>query len=366
MKYYLIAGESSGDHYGGLLMKELKDIDPEAEFCFWGGDKMLEQSSNQDMSIKETSFMGLWIVLKNIFKILGFFNKAKSNIREFDPNLLILIDYPGFNLRMLKWAHRNGIKTCNIISPQIWAWRKYRYKVLRDYADLFYIVLPFEQEIYDELGVSYEYHGHPILDIHSSVPETRPLNYEIQTIGLFPGSRRQEITKTLGIFLEYARSHKEYNFLISKVAHIDDSVYSDLIKDSDDNVKLETNLKNIYKEIDLAIACSGTISLELCILLIPQIVVYKASTISFKLAKALVKAPYISLVNLIAKRELVKELIQNDLNSKSIANQVDEISSLVSRNEMLEAYKNVRSKLGEGQAIKKISKSIYRNIADPI
>ena len=362
MKYYLIAGESSGDHYGGLLMKEIKQLDSEAKFRFWGGDKMLEQDDAQDMSIKETSFMGLWVVLMNIFKIKALFKKAKSDILSFSPDLLILIDYPGFNLRMLKWAHRKGIRTCHIISPQIWAWRKYRYKILRDYADLFYIVLPFEQDIYDQLGVRYEYHGHPILDIHPAIPEPKNLKDEVKTIGLFPGSRKQEIQKLMGCYLGFARTHLEYNFIISRVAHIETSVYSEYITEADTNIRLESDLNKIYQNIDLAIACSGTISLELCVLMIPQIVVYKASPVSYYLAKNMIKAPYISLVNLIAQKELVKELIQNDLNQKSLSKNVNDLLQLENRKTMLEGYSNVIKQLGDGTAIKKIAGSIYTKL----
>ena len=366
MKYYLIAGESSGDQYGALLMKELKELDPNAEFRFWGGDKMLEQSPNRAVSIEETSFMGLWVVLKNLFKIKALFRKAKKDIKAFKPDLLIHIDYPGFNLRLMKWAKNNGIKTCHLISPQIWAWRKYRYKTLRDYADLFYIVLPFEKQLYDSLGVKYEYYGHPILDLVKNDLHDFDASDNIRHIALFPGSRKQEVVRLVEIFIDFARSNKHIEFHLSKMDHIDKDIYLRNLKSSDSNIHLNEDLGDILNKADLAIACSGTISLELCLHNIPQIIVYKASPISYRIARLLVKTKYISLVNLVAGKELVKELIQDDCNQENLMQALGEIQSSQSRKQMIQEYQNLREELGDGNTMLKIAHSIHDQLKQTI
>ena len=213
LKYYIIAGESSGDNYGALLIESLKSIDPNAQFMFWGGPKMRATSQGQVVSIADTSFMGFWEVLKNIGTIRELFKKAKSTIKQFAPDMLILLDYPGFNLRLLKWAHDNEIKTTYYISPQLWAWKKKRYTKLRDYADLFFVILPFEKPFFDRLMTPCKYYGHPLTEI---IPlQLKPIT-SVRKVGLFPGSRIQEIEKHLPILLSFAQKHQELDFKIAR------------------------------------------------------------------------------------------------------------------------------------------------------
>lgn len=360
MKYYIIAGESSGDLYGGMLMEELIQEDPEARFNFWGGPEMRKHSSGQLKSIKETSFMGFWEVAKNARTIKGFFDFAKFSIKEFDPDIIIFIDYPGFNLRMATWAKGQGYKTAYYISPQLWAWKENRHKILRDKVDLFYVILPFERDFYKNLDTPCEYVGHPLIEIISPRDNTQ-LKTEVKTIGLFPGSRKQEIQNHLPTILEFAVSKPEYNFIIAGVSHISKKFYLDVIDQYAPNVDIEYDQPyKVMQKIDFAIASSGTATLELALHEVPQIVIYKTSQLSFIIAKRLVKTDYISLVNLIAQKEVVPELLQAAFNPLALETYFEKYSRLKTRIETSRKYKRIRKDLGNGDSTQNVASGIIQ------
>lgn len=364
MKYYLIAGEASGDLYGGLLMQQLKQKDPSAEFKFWGGPEMKKESSGQLKSIKETSFMGFWEVAKNARKIKTFFDFAKYSIKEFNPDLIIFIDYPGFNLRMTTWAKDRGYKTAFYISPQLWAWKENRHKILRDKVDLFFVILPFERDFYRNLDTPCTYVGHPLLEVineqdEKEIPET------IKTIGLFPGSRKQEIQNHLPILIDFAVRLKEYNFIIAGMSHIKKEFYLEHIDQYAAHVDIEyDNTYGVMKKVDFAVSSSGTATLELALHMVPQMVIYKTSNLSFMIGKRLVKTDYISLVNLIATREVVPELLQHAFNPLALDEFLKQNGTLEARTATIDAYKKIKAELGEGKSSELVATKIVEYLKE--
>ncbi len=357
MKYYFIAGEASGDKYGALLMSQLRSLDASAQFRFWGGENMAKESSGQLKSIKETSFMGFIEVAKNLPRIRTFFSFAKFSIKEFKPDIVIFIDYPGFNLRMMKWAKEKGFRTCFYISPQLWAWKEKRHKILRSYADLFYSILPFEEEFYRNLDTPCTYVGHPLLELIQE-PE-KEISDQVKTVGLFPGSREQEISKHLPTLLSFAELNPNYHFIIACTTHLPRSTYESYLNSNIDNVKLNYNgLEDVANKIQFAITSSGTATLELALYQVPQIVIYKTSQVSFMIAKRLVKTKYISLVNLIANKEVVPELLQESCNELAINESFQSSLGIKARTRMVLDYRSLRTQLGDGTSSIKVARGI--------
>lgn len=357
MKYYIIAGEASGDLYGAQLIRQLKLIDKEANFRFWGGPKMRKHSNGQLKSIKDTAFMGFLEVAANIFTIRGLFKFAKYSIKDYKPDVIIFIDYPGFNLRMCKWAKKQGYRTVYYISPQLWAWKESRHKLLRDYVDQFFVILPFERDFYKNLDTPCIYHGHPLIE---EVGSLNHVSDEIKTIGLFPGSRQQEISKHLPIMMVFAEKHQEYEFVIAGLSSIDNDLYcNDLIAKSKNIEIIYDASYEVMGEIDLAIASSGTTTLELALHNVPQIVVYKTSHVSFAIGKRLVNTDYISLVNLIAQKEVVIELLQDAFNELALEEVLNAMTQKNYRKSIQCEYSDIRSSLGDGSTSKKVASDIY-------
>lgn len=362
MRYYLIAGEMSGDQYGANLMRAIIHTDTSAQFAFWGGNEMKNIGGRQDMSIESTSFMGLWEVVINLGRINFLLRKAKSDIEKFRPDIVIGIDYPGFNLRIEKWAHKKGYKTAHYISPQIWAWRKYRYKTIKHYVDKLYVILPFEKKIYEELGIRAEYYGHPICErINKNLIKGWPK--EINTIGLFPGSRLQEIRKNIPVFAEMVVSMPNYKFVVSKVKHIPEEEYFACLPENLKNLSYEDDFHNLVEQSDFAIACSGTVNLELALYKVPQIVVYKTSWINFQLARRLVDIKHISLVNLIAKKTVIPELIQEEFNSDKLMTVFKSQCHQDNIRSMMVSYDLLIKDLDRGDSSKQIAGSIIKFLA---
>lgn len=356
MKYYIIAGESSGDIYGGLLMKEIHRLDPQAQFRFWGGPKMKAHSSGQLKSLEDTAFMGFWEVAKNALAIRKLFAFAKYSIEAFKPDLVIFIDYPGFNLRMLKWAHAHSFKTCFYISPQLWAWKKKRHTLLRDFAHLFFVILPFEKNFYQNLDTPCIYHGHPLLEI---VPHQKETISEIKTIGLLPGSRAQELEQHMPILMAFASAHPNYQFLIAGLSHLDKRLYADAHNEERNNVDIVfDNAQEVMQKCDLAISSSGTATLELALYGVPQIVIYKTSGLSFAIGKRLVKTEYISLVNIIAGKQVVDELLQDECTLEKLKASFEVLRGEENRRGMLADYKEIRMSLGDEDATQKVAEDI--------
>lgn len=352
MKYYIIAGETSGDLYGGSLMEALLKVDPQASFRFWGGDNMLAISDNIAMHIRETSFMGFTEVLMNIRKIRSLFAICKNDISSFKPDTIIFIDYPGFNLRMAKWAKKQGYFTQYFIPPKVWAWKEKRLEILRNNIDKTFAIFPFEIDFYKRHNMEVSYYGNPLTDFIQPIDGLKK-----SWIGLLPGSRKQEITRHLPIMLKLAANYKNHSFKILKAPNLEEAIYQ--ISSFPKNVSLHTDKQSkFYSQCLAAIVCSGTATLETALYNIPQVVMYKAQAISYAIAKRLVTLPYISLVNLIADKELVKELIQSEATVQNLKNQLD----LILKIDGDSMYSDLKNKMPETQVIPNIAKAMHTAI----
>lgn len=340
MKYYIIAGEASGDLHGSNLIKELKKLDTTCLIRCWGGDKMQNEGAELVKHYRHLAFMGFAEVIMNlrtIFRNLAF---CKQDILQYKPDVLILIDYPGFNLRIAKWARKEGLKIIYYISPQVWAWKENRVKMMRQCIDKMLVILPFEKTYFKtKWNWEVEYVGHPLVEVaeqEKTKKESVRLS-EKKIVALLPGSRRQEILKKLPIMLEVSKSFPEYQFIVAKAPGASEEFYNDLLK-SYDNVSFVAN-KTYYllKQSQAALVTSGTATLETALFEVPEVVCYKGSWLSYQIGKRLVKVKYISLVNLIMDRLVVKELIQNDL---TVENLKAELNDLLFNEKRIEQIKN--------------------------
>lgn len=354
MKYYIIAGEASGDLHGGNLVKQIMAKDPQAEIRAWGGDLMAAQGAEVVKHYRDLAFMGFTEVVMNLGTILKNFKVCKTDVSEFNPDVLILIDYPGFNLRMAKFAHANGIKVFYYISPQIWAWKQSRVKQIRAFVDEMYVILPFEKAFYKKHNVEVDFVGHPLIDavlqfkkeLHS-IEKFRADNGldERPVIAILPGSRNQEIKAMLPTMIGAAKAFPHYQFVIAGAPSKDKSFYQQFELNGVAVIFDQTYRLLSYSHS--AMVTSGTATLETAIFQVPQVVCYSAGRISYLIARALVKIKFISLVNLIVDREIVKELIQSDFNQKKLKSELALISEGGAyRNEMIANYKTLYENLG--------------------
>lgn len=352
MKYYIIAGEASGDLHGSNLMKELKKKDPQAEFRFWGGDLMQNQGGTLVKHYKERSFMGFAEVLLNLSKIFKDISFCKEDIAKFRPDVLIFIDNSGFNLRIAKWAKKAGFRTDYYISPQVWASRASRVKAIKRDIDHMYVILPFVEDFYKKYDYNVHFVGHPLLDaIADREPVDEPaFRKEFQLdekpiIALLPGSRKQEINNMLAVMLSVVKDFSEYQFVIAGAPSQEFAFYEQFTKS--ENVKFVSN--RTYDLLSIshsALVTSGTATLETALFNVPQVVCYKGSAISYQIAKRIITLKFISLVNLIMDREVVKELIQQELNTKNLKSELTKILTEPKRSQVLNDYKALREKLG--------------------
>lgn len=352
MKYYIIAGEASGDLHGSNLMKALKEKDPKSEFRFWGGDLMTAQGGTLVKHYRDLAFMGFLEVAMNLKTILNNIKFCKEDIRNNRPDVLILVDYPGFNLRIAKFAKELGIKIVYYISPQLWAWKEGRVEIIKKYVDEMMVILPFEEDFYNKHGVHSHFVGHPLLDAISTLEDIETDYFKAdndlngkEIIALLPGSRKQEVEKMLEIMLSVRPYFKEYQFVIAGAPSLPKDFYE---KYTDDNVHFVSNKTyDLLRCSKAALVTSGTATLETALLNVPEVVCYRGSKISYAIAKRLVKnIKYISLVNLIMDREVVKELIQNDLNTNNLVNELKKILETEKRFEVFKDYELLREKLG--------------------
>lgn len=350
MKYYIIAGEASGDLHGSNLIKELQQLDTDANIRCWGGDKMQATGATLVKHYKELAFMGFAEVIKNLPAILKNIQFCKNDISSFNPDVIIFIDYPGFNLRIAKWAKEKDFKTVFYISPQVWAWKESRVKNIKRSIDKMIVILPFEKEFYRKWNYEVEYVGHPLVEVIDNFKKNHPeIQVSQNTIALLPGSRKQEINTKLPVMLEASKNFPDYTFIVAKAPSIENNFYEGFIKDHA-NVKLITNeTYSLLMKSEAALVTSGTATLETALFGVPEIVCYKASNISYQIAKRLVKLKFICLVNLIMNREVVKELIQNDLTPEKITSELKKILSDAERREKMQAdYLQLKKLLSEG------------------
>lgn len=353
MKYYIIAGEASGDLHASNLMKALFKKDANAEIRFWGGDLMQEVGGTLVKHYRELAFMGFQEVLMNIGTILSNIKFCKQDILAFQPDVLILIDYPGFNMRIAEFAKKEGIKVHYYISPQIWAWKENRiHKIKRD-VDEMYVILPFEKSFY-EVKHQFPVHfvGHPLIDAIANREQVDEATFRAEfqlsekpIIALLPGSRKQEIKSMLSIMLKMADKFRDYQFVIAGAPSQDYEFYQQFI--TNENVKFVDN--KTYDLLSLsyaALVTSGTATLETALFKVPEIVCYKTSWISYQIGKRLVDLKYISLVNLILDKEVVKELIQADFNEITLEKELHKVLEGKKREELFINYYELEKKLG--------------------
>ena len=359
MKYYVISGEASGDLHGSNLIKELKKIDKSANFRCWGGELIKKETGFLVKHFKDYSYMGFFEVFLNIFKILKNLSFCKKDILNYKPDLIIYIDFPGFNLRIAKWAKKKKYKNHFYISPQIWAWKQSRIKTIKNVIDQMYVILPFEMNFYKSFEYDVNYVGHPLLDV---LKENLSNKKRENIIALLPGSREQEINKILPKMLSVIGSFEEYKFIICGAPSFKKKYYENFIeKKFKSRVSIvENKTYEILKESKAALVASGTATLEAAILNVPQVVCYESSWISYLIGKTLIKnLKFISLVNLILNKHVVKELIQSELTKKNISNELSYILSKEGDKQVKSYYIKMRNILGKKGASNRAAKLIY-------
>ena len=374
MKYYIISGEASGDLHGSNLMKAIYRQDPNAEIRFWGGDLMQSVGGTMVKHIRDLAIMGFVEVVAHLRTVLANIKLCKQDILAFNPDAVIFIDYPGFNLRIAKFTHSHGFKNFYYISPQVWAWKKGRIKTMRKVLDKMFVILPFEKSFYDKNNVSnVEYVGHPLLD---AVADFKSVNKEDDfrkqhnlddrpIIALMPGSRKMELRKMMPTMADLASRHPEYNFVIAGMTLLGDSFYKPFL--TSENVTLVYNQTYLLLQSAFAgVITSGTATLEAALFHLPQVVCYRANAFTVALAKRFAKVNYISLVNLIADKPVVRELIQKDLNKNTLETEFSKITKdNNNRMAMIAEYENIEKMLGSkgvsDKAVEAILKTLKRD-----
>jgi lipid-A-disaccharide synthase len=377
MQYYIIAGEASGDLHGSNLIKELHKLDAAANIRCWGGEKMETAGATLVKHYRDLAFMGFIEVIKNLRTIFRNIDFCKKDILDNRPDVLILIDYPGFNLRIAKWAKQQGLKIIYYISPQVWAWKENRVKGIKENVDKMLVILPFEKDFYKKWNYEVEYVGHPLVEVveefgirnlepgiqnggtvitNSKLPVTNS-----NIIALLPGSRQQEILKKLPIMLEVAKHFPNYQFVVAKAPGLEESFYTELLAPYKNVTAVVNKTYELLAQSKAALVTSGTATLETALFAVPEVICYKGNAISYKIAKALVKIKYIGLVNLIMNKEVVKELIQDELTVENLKKELDQLLTNPKKQQQLQqdylALKNLLSQGGHASA--NAAKSIY-------
>ena len=328
MKYYLIAGEASGDLHGSNLINELKKRDAGAVVRAWGGDAMQAAGATVVKHYKDLAFMGFAEVIKNLPTILRNIRFCKEDIAAFRPDVLVLIDYPGFNLRIATWAQKQGYKIIYYISPQVWAWKESRVKLIRNVVDNMLVILPFEKEFYEtKWDYKVDYIGHPLVQVVQEFLDKQPATklFQKPIVALLPGSRQQEVAKKLPLMLEASKTFPKYKFVVAKAAALDDTFYQEFLNDYPEVATLKNQTYTLLSQATAALVTSGTATLETALFGVPQVVCYKGSAISYGIAKRLVKIKFISLVNLIMDKPVVTELIQAELTVENIRRELNAV-----------------------------------------
>lgn len=352
MKYYIVSGEASGDLHGSNLIREMKLLDPAATFRCWGGDKMQAAGGDIVKHYRELAFMGFAEVLMNLRTILRNLKFCKEDIATHKPDALILIDYPGFNLRIARWAKEHGLKVIYYISPQVWAWKENRAKMMRQCIDKLLVILPFEKDYYkNKWNWEVEYVGHPLLEeVRRRRAEAKltPLS-DKPIVALLPGSRKQEILKKLPVMLEVSKSFPHHHFIVAKAPGADESFYKELLKDHANVSYVANQTYNLLQQSVAALVTSGTATLETALFGVPQVVCYKTSYLSYQIGKRVIRVKYISLVNLIMDKPVVKELIQNDLTTEKVKKELEALLTDEQKKAAMKAeYETLTKILTEG------------------
>ena len=368
MKYYIIAGEASGDLHGANLMKALYKEDANAEIKFWGGDLMKAVGGTLVSHYKDRAFMGFFEVLRNLNKVLVFIKFCKSDIELFQPDVIIFIDNSGFNLRVAKWAKQQGFKTNYYISPQVWASRATRVKGIKRDIDKMYVILPFEKAFYKKFDYEVTFVGHPLIDAIADRKQVSEQRFRAEhnlgdkpIIALLPGSRKQEITKMLSVMLSLVDDFPDYKFVIAGAPSQEYAFYQQIIGEREVSF-INNKTYDLLSVSNAALVTSGTATLETALFKVPQVVCYKGSFISYQIAKRIITLKYISLVNLIMDKEVVTELIQNDFTKTNLKKELTKILDEAYRHKLFLAYFELEKKLGGKGASEKTAQLIIENI----
>ncbi len=370
MKYYIIAGEASGDLHGSNLIKALKAKDEGADVRFWGGDLMNQAGDTLVKHYKDLAFMGFLEVLLNVRTIFKNIKFCKQDIAHFNPDVIIFIDYSGFNLQIAKWARTNGFKTNYYISPQIWASREGRIEKIKRDIDEMYVILPFEKEFYKKKhGFEVSFVGHPLIDAienrrkidEQSFRKEHQINPNKHIIALLPGSRKQEVKKMLSLMLSIVEDFSNYEFIIAGAPSLDREFYAPFLENPNVGF-VENKTYELLSIAHAALVTSGTATLETAMFKVPQVVCYRANWLSYQIAKRIITLEYISLVNLIMGKEVVKELIQTDLTSQNLRSELKQILKGPKRDSQLKTYNELEKKLGGRGASDKVAHLIIQNL----
>ena len=370
MKYYIIAGEASGDLHASNLVAEIKKKDKNAEFRGWGGDLMQKQGVELVKHYRMTAYMGFVEVAVNLRKVLGNITQCKKDIVEYQPDAIILVDYPGFNLRIADFAHGKGFKVFYYISPQVWAWKRRRVRKIKKTVDRMLVIFPFEEEFYKNYGIDVTYVGNPLLDElakfgtanRSMFLRRNSLGEKREIIALLPGSRKQEVKRMLPAMLKVFSHFPEYQFVIGGVSSLGKGFYKRIIGNADVFL-IEDQTYELLQNSSAAVVTSGTATLETALFTVPEVVCYKATTLSYLLAKWMIKVKYISLVNLVMDKPVVKELIQGDLTADNIVKELDLLLHNGKRQrQILEDYDELRERLGNEGASEKAATIICSDL----
>jgi lipid-A-disaccharide synthase len=374
MKYYIIAGEASGDLHGSNLIREIRKKDDVAIIRGWGGSLMQDAGAEIVKNYRDLAFMGFTEVVRNLSTILKNIKFCKSDITGFKPDLIIFIDYPGFNLRIAEWAHKMEYKTIYYISPQVWAWKESRVKNIRTNIDKMLVILPFEQAFFKKWNYETIYVGHPLVEVierFKASPESsrppiiyvagnRPIQPTLPLVALLPGSRKQEILKKLPVMLEASLAFPDYQFIVAEAPGLDSDFYDEILKNYPQAGRVKNQTYALLMHAQAACVTSGTATLETALFGVPEVICYKGSSISYQIAKRLIKVKYISLVNLIMDKPVVKELIQEEMNVENI---IAELKKLISdektRNWIYKDYSDLLALLSQdGNASEKAAELI--------
>lgn len=384
MKYYIIAGEASGDLHGSNLIKELKLLDANANIRAWGGDKIEAAGAILIKHYRDLAFMGFVEVIKNLATIFRNLAFCKEDIKQFQPDALILIDYPGFNLRISEWAYQQGFKVIYYISPQVWAWKENRVKAIKRNVDKMLVILPFEKEFYKKWNFEVEYVGHPLVQVIEEFkanrlkadgglklykPHASGGNFTLHTvvsplIAILPGSRKQEILKKLPTMLEVSTIFPEYHFVVAKAPGIEDEFYGELLAPYQNVSSVMNQTYELLSQAKAGLVTSGTATLETALFGVAEVVCYKGSAISYQIAKRLIRIKYICLVNLIMDKEVVKELIQDEFTTANVARELELIlTNPAKQAQLLADYQALKALLSQGgNASANAAKIVYDTV----
>ncbi|MEO7989183.1 MAG: lipid-A-disaccharide synthase [Chryseolinea sp.] len=356
MRYYIIAGERSGDLHGGNLVKALKRHDADASLRGFGGEYMQEAGVELEVHYRDMAFMGLAEILTNLTKISNYIKQCKADVTQFKPDVIILIDYGGFNRRIAKFGKKNGIKVFYYIPPKVWAWYQRRALELKANVDRMFVILPFEKEFFKRFNWDVDYVGNPVLDAvkahqrDDQFAVKHQMKSDNPVVALLPGSRKQELNSIIPLMEEVVKRFPQYQFAVASVSNLDQSMYGELR--SLPNVKfIIEDTYNLLLNSNAAIVTSGTATLETALFRVPQVVVYKTSFVSYWIVKMLIKVPYISLVNLIIGKQVVKEMIQQDANVEDVSAELKLLlENQTYRQGILNSYDNLIKILDTGSA----------------